>query len=45
VFRPGENFIKSGESKVERAIEVYRRYFSEDAPEDILNHYIDETLD
>ena len=45
VFRPTEQFIKGGEAKVEKAIEVYNRYFSEDSTDDISNHFIDETLD
>ena len=45
IFRPTENFIRGGEAKVERAIEVYHKYFSPSATEDIVNHYIDETLD
>ena len=45
IFRPTENFIRGGELKVERAIEVYNKYFGANATEDIDNHYIDETLD
>ena len=45
IFRPTENFIRGGEMKVERAIEVYGKYFGPNASEDIDNHYIDETLD
>lgn len=45
IFRPTENFIRGGEAKVERAIEVYNRFFSEDSTDDIANHYIDETLE
>jgi hypothetical protein len=45
VYRPTEQFIKGGESKVEKAIEVYKKYFSEDSTDDISNHFIDETLD
>lgn len=44
IFRPTEDFVKSGESKVVRAIEVYNRYFGESPTEDIVNHYIDEFL-
>lgn len=45
IFRPTENFIRGGELKVDRAIEVYHKYFGLNATEDIDNHYIDETLD
>jgi hypothetical protein len=45
VFRPTENFIRGGEVKVEKAIEVYKKFFAEDSEDDISNHYIDETLD
>jgi hypothetical protein len=45
VFRPTENFIKGGEMKVARAIEVFNKYFGENPTDDIINYYIDETLD
>jgi hypothetical protein len=45
VFRPTENFIRGGELKVEKAIEVYKKFFAEDSENDVSNHYIDETLD
>lgn len=45
IFRPTENFIKGGEMKVARAIEVYNKYFGENPTDDIVNYYIDETLD
>lgn len=45
IFRPTEEFIKGGEAKVERAIEVYQRYFSANHTEDIVNYFIDELLD
>jgi len=45
VFRPTENFIKGGEMKVARAIEVYNKYFGANPTDDIINYYIDETLD
>lgn len=45
VFRPSENFVKGGEAKVERAIQVYEKYFGPNATEDIDNHFINETLD
>lgn len=45
VFKPSENFVANGEAKVERAIEVYEKYFGPNATEDIVNHFINETLD
>jgi hypothetical protein len=45
VFRPSEQFVKNGEAKVERAMEVYNKYFGPKATEDIDNHFINETLD
>jgi len=45
MFRPTENFIRGGELKVEKAIEVYKKFFDEDSEDDISNYYIDETLD
>lgn len=45
IYRPSENFIRGGELKVEKAIEVYNKYFSPNATDDIANYYVDETLD
>lgn len=45
IFRPTESFIMGGQQKVARAVAVYNRYFSENATDDIINHYIDETLE
>lgn len=45
IFRPSENFIKNGESKVLRALEIWDKYFGPNPTEDIENHYIDETLE
>jgi hypothetical protein len=44
IFRPTEEFIKSGEEKVARAIEVYNKYFGDNPTDDIVNYYIDEYL-
>lgn len=44
IFRPTEDFIKGGEAKVGRAIEVYNKYFSATPSDDIANYYIDEYL-
>jgi hypothetical protein len=44
VFRPTDDFVKGGEAKVGRAIEVYNKYFSKTPTDDIANYYIDEYL-
>ena len=44
IFRPSTEFVQGGEAKVGRAIEVYNRYFSATASDDIANYYIDEIL-
>lgn len=44
IFRPTEDFVKGGEIKVGKAIEVYNKYFSVNPTDDIVNYYIDEYL-
>jgi hypothetical protein len=44
IFRPSENFVKGGENKVARAVEVYNKYFGANPTDDIANYYIDEEL-
>lgn len=44
IFRPTEEFVRSGEEKVGRAIEVYNKYFGANPTDDIVNYYIDEYL-
>lgn len=44
VFEPSEEFLLSGRDKVLRAIEVYNKFFSDSATEDISNFFITETL-
>ncbi len=44
VFRPSEDFIKGGENKVERAIEVYDRFFGENPIEDVSSYFLEDTL-
>lgn len=44
IFRPTEEFINSGKTKVSRAIEVFNKYFSESPIDNIANYYIDECL-
>lgn len=45
IFRPTESFIKSGEDKVQKAIDIYNKYFSSEHTEDIVNYYINDTLE
>jgi hypothetical protein len=44
IFRPSAGFIESGEAKVKKAIDVYNRFFGPEAWDDVVNHYIDESL-
>ena len=44
IFRPTEDFVRSGELKVGRAIEVFNKYFGATPSDDIVNYYIDEYL-
>ena len=44
IFRPSAGFIESGERKVRNAVEVYNRFFGPEAWDDVVNHYIDESL-
>jgi hypothetical protein len=44
LFRPSEEFVRGGEAKVERAMEVYYRYFGANPTDDIDNYFINETL-
>lgn len=44
IFRPTEDFVRSGEAKVSRAIEVFSKYFGNAPTDDIVNYYIDEYL-
>jgi CO dehydrogenase/acetyl-CoA synthase alpha subunit len=44
IFRPTEDFVRGGEAKVTRAIEVYNKYFSDNPTDDIVNYYIDDFL-
>lgn len=45
IFTPTENFIKGGELKVEKAIEIHDRYFGDNPTDDIDNYFINEILD
>ena len=44
VFNPTEDFIKGGEIKVSRAIEIYNKYFSKTPTDNISNYYISDYL-
>ena len=44
IFRPTEDFVKGGELKAGRAIEVFNKYFGSAPSDDIVNYYIDEYL-
>ena len=44
IFRPTDSFVRSGEIKLEEALEVYHRYFGQHPTDDIDNYYIDEYL-
>lgn len=45
VFKPTDNFVRRGRDKVMQAIEVYKKFFSPQAAEDVKNHYTLEELD
>ena len=44
IFRPTDDFVRGGELKVGRAIEVFNKYFGATPSDDIVNYYIDEYL-
>ena len=44
IFYPTANFLNYGKDKVERAIEVYNKFYSKDATEDIETYIIKEEL-
>jgi hypothetical protein len=44
IFRPTEEFVRGGEAKVIRAVEVYQKYYGANPTDDIANHYIEDTL-
>ena len=44
IFRPTEEFVRGGEAKVLRAVEVYQKYYGANPTDDIVNHYIEDTL-
>jgi len=44
IYHPSQTFLEYGKDKVERAIEVYNKFYSKDATEDIENYIIKEIL-
>jgi hypothetical protein len=43
-YTPSVEFIRGGEQKVERALEVYKQFFAEDSVENVDNYFISEVL-
>ena len=44
IFEPTQDFIDSGEDKVEKALGIYNNFFSEDSTENIEEFFIYEEL-
>ena len=44
IYHPSQKFLEYGKEKVERAIEVYNKFYSKDAKEDIETYVIKEVL-
>ena len=44
IFRPTEDFIRGGREKVRRAVDVYNKFFSKDATDDINFFYVEDYL-
>jgi len=44
IYRPTTEFLERGEDKVKRAIEVYKKFFADNAKENINDYYIEEEL-
>jgi hypothetical protein len=44
IFNASEDFLRGGEDKVERALEVYHKFYGDNASEDINNFFISQTL-
>jgi hypothetical protein len=44
IYHPSQTFLSNGKEKVEKAIEVYNKFYSKDAKEDIENYIIKEIL-
>jgi hypothetical protein len=44
IYRPTTEFLERGEDKVERAVKVYKKFFAENASENINDYYIEQEL-
>lgn len=44
IFKCSEEFLENGMNKVERAVNIWKRFFSPDAKEDVNDYIIEETL-
>tara|TARA_R110000851_G_scaffold98888_2_gene213642 strand:+ start:2522 stop:3259 length:738 start_codon:yes stop_codon:yes gene_type:complete len=44
IYHPSQSFLMDGKEKVEKAIEVYNKFYGENAKEDIENYIIKEVL-
>jgi hypothetical protein len=44
IFRPTEEFIRGGADKVRRAVDVYNKFFGDNATEDINYFYVEDYL-
>jgi hypothetical protein len=44
IIKASDDFIRSGELKVERALDVYHRFFGDNPTEDVNSFIIEETL-
>jgi len=44
IYHPSQTFLEYGKEKVERAIEVYNKFYSKDAEENIESYIIKEVL-
>ena len=44
MYQPSEDFVRGGEEKVERAIEVYNTFFGDNPTDELDNYYINQTL-
>lgn len=44
IFEPSDDFLRRGEEKVDKAIEIFNKFFSGKRTQDIRDYYIEETL-
>lgn len=45
IFHPTQSFVDAGERKVERAVDMWQRYFGPNKIDDVENYYISDTLE